>query len=186
MAEETTPDLEGVQNFIKGQVEDYLKQQLPQQVQRYVPQQQQSVKTEQDQAKEQLKEIISPFIEPGLEQARFEGADAKDYVKFYTSSPESVEYQDEVEKAFEQLKQAGRPTARADILRYIQGRQFQEDPDKFVAKVSERRKQQLDRAAGAADMGQFSVERARSDPKWSSFDKLSIEEMEKALDGVVF
>jgi hypothetical protein len=178
----TNDDLAKAQEFIKSQVETYMqeafaKQQPVTQIQPVVAD-----------PNQQLRELISPFIDPGINEAKFTGADAKDYVKFYTDPKniDAAEYQDEVEKAFEALAKVGRSTSRADILRYLRGKEYEADPDKFVAKVAERNKAALERARNAGDIGGSAIDRAKNDTTWTNFGKLSLEDMEKALDGVTF
>ncbi len=170
---------EQVQALIKGQVDDYLKEQqsIP------TPQQQQS---EQDKATQQIRDLINPFVKPDLDEARFVAADAKDFVSFYNNNEDALLYKDDVEKSFELMKKAGRPTTRADILNYLVGREYREQPDKFKERETAKQKRQVERADGAIDFGGGSINRAKSDPTWSNFNKLSIEDMEKALDGITF
>lgn len=169
-------DLDAVNAHIKGQVETYFNEMKSRE----------ALPTQQTEQKDQLKDLIAPYIDPGMNQARFDGADAKDYVKFYTQNHDVAEYNDEIEKMFKGLADAGRATSRTDILHYLRGKEYSTDKDKFVEKITAKQKEQVEKAKGAVDIGQSSVDRARNDPIFATFDKLSLEEMEKALDGVVF
>lgn len=190
---EDNDELIKVQNFIKEQVRGYfdeLKDKLP------APQPMVTRQSDQEIQQQQLREIISPFIEPGLNEARLHGADAKDYVKFYTSNPEAAEYADEVEKLFEGAVKAGRPIPRQDLLDYVIGKEYRSDRDKFTEKLTSKKKEQVERAESASDIGSFSMTKAKNDPMFAAFtgyerlegDDLSnrVKEMEKALEGVTF
>lgn len=190
MAEEQIEERAAVQGFIKEQVETYFNE-LAQQQRQADPVVQ---KTQQDQAKDQLRDLINPFIEPALNEARFIAADSNDYAKFYTNNSDAIEYQDEVEKRFKLMKEAGRPTTRADILRHMVGDEFFKDKDRFVERLSEKKKQQLERAESASDFGYGSMTKAKNDPVFGRLADLSrltgddlstaLKELEKALDGV--
>src|SRR5438105_6393503 len=111
---ELPTDMEKVQSFIKEQVDNYVaeleaKKPVPQPVTQHT-------ETEKERNHRQLSEIIKPVVDPDINAARFDAADAKDYIKFYTANPEASEYRDKVEKAFEALAEAGRATSRSDIL----------------------------------------------------------------------
>lgn len=187
-------DIEKVQSFIKEQVEAYVaeldaKRPIP----TVTPQ---PVETDEQRSKRQLTEIIKPITDPDINTARFEAADAKDYIKFYTANPDAVEYQEKVEKTFEALAKAGRPTSRNDILDYLIGQEYRSDRDKFTEKLTVKRKEQLERAESAADLGTMSVNKAKNDPAFAHFmnyEKLSgddvstaLKEMERVLEGVTF
>lgn len=195
MAEEPQTDIEKVQGFIKEQVEAYVaeldaKRPVPSAVS------QQSVETDEQRSKRQLTDIIKPITDPDINIARFEAADAKDYIRFYTANPEATEYQDKVEKTFEALAKAGRATSRSDILDYLIGQEYRTDRDKFTEKLTVKRKEQLDRAEAATDLGGMSINKAKSDPAFAHFmnyEKLqgddvstALKEMERVMEGVTF
>mgnify|MGYP001606994390 CR=1 FL=1 len=184
MAEENnTEDIEKVEAFLQSKI----KAEVEAAFNSYSEQQKTQPITQQtDNQKDQLKELINPYIEPGIQRAQFEGADAKDYAQFYMRNADASEYADEVEKSFEALAKAGRPTTRADILRYIRGKEMEADPAAFMTKMAEKQKAQVDKAKGAVDFGSSAADRAKNDPTFANFDKLSVEDMEKALDGVAF
>lgn len=184
---EETDDLAKVQDFIKSQVETYFQEQVQktpaiQQVER------QTARESEDAAQKQLRELISPFVDPALNEARLTAADSMDYVKFYTNNPEAAEYQEAVEKTFEALKKAGRPLPREDILAHTIGKEYRTAPEKFTEKLSAKRQAQLERAESASDIGGMSTSRAKNDGTFGEgkFDKLSVEDMEKALEGITF
>ena len=170
---------EFLQTRIKSEVETYFNEMT-------AKQQQSSPQTpsEQEVAQRQLKEIISPLFDDDIKQSRFDAADAKDYTRFYQQNPDVDS--DEIESTFKALVDAGRPTTRADIARYLVGKKFEADPTKFMSEMSEKQKKQLERASSAGDVGASAMDRAKNDPTWTNFDSLSIEDMEKALDGVTF
>lgn len=173
-------DLSKVQDFIKGQVETYFNE-LQQKATPAVP-----GKSQDDLAKEQLGQLINPFIEPGLAEARLTSSDAKDYVHFYMNNPNAKEYHDDVEKTFTALVKAGRPISRNDILKHKLGEEYQADPGKFVEKQTVRQKEQLARAEVAVDFGAAALNKAKSDSNFVNFESKSIEDMEKALEGITF
>ena len=178
---DNTPSFEQVQALIKSQVDDYLKEQQA------APTRQQ-VQTEQDQARQQVADLINPFIKPDLDEARFVAADAKDYISFYSNNDDAAVYKDDVEKAFDIAKKAGRPIARADILDYVRGKEYREQPDKFKEKETDKHKRQVERAEVGVDFGSAALTRARDDVVFSAdtFAKKTLEEQETALDGITF
>ena len=155
--------------------------------------------TEQDAATQHVRDLISPFVQPGIDEAKFTAADAKDYVSFYKTNPDALGMSDQVEQAFTALVKAGRPTTRADVLRYLVGKEAIEQPDKFNERRESQRKRELDRASSASDMGATATQREKADSDFKSFpDKLAsantnsdelhtlVGEMEKAMMGVAF
>jgi len=174
-------DLAKVQDFIKGQVETYFNE-----MKSTLPGPAVQGKTQEDTAKEQLGQLINPFIEPGLAEARLTSSDAKDYVQFYMNNEHAKEYHDDVEKTFTALVKVGRPISRADILKHKLGEEYQSDPAKFVEKQSERHKQQLQRAEVAVDFGAAALNKAKSDSNFTNFESKTLDEMEKALEGITF
>ena len=185
MAEQEELDLAKVQEFIKGQVETYAKEVFATQAPQVQPQVHQGAISAEEQARRQLQEVLTPFIKPGLDAANLQSADTRDYVDFY-SDPAVRSEKETVEKMFDELKNNGRPLPRRDIYDYLQGKLYRENPEEFNKKVSERKKQQLDAASGSIDMGAGALDRARNDPVWSNVKNMSLEDLEKALDGVTF
>lgn len=182
---ESEGDFEKVQGFIKEQVQTYfneLKTKEP-----VVQQQQQAVtQTEQQRAHQQAGDFIKQFVDGDINDAKFVAADARDYADFYMNNPLASDYKDDVEKTFKVLKDAGRATARGDILDYVRGRQLRTDPDSFTKAEKARQAKQLERAESAGDFGAGSIARAKADSIWSNFESLSVADMEKALDGITF
>lgn len=174
-----------VQEFIKEQVSQYAKDAFAEVTRQQNPQQPQL--SQEEQYRQNVNNIISPVVDPKIHATQLEVADTRDMVNFY-SNPDMVEYKEPVEKMFNELKAAGRAIPRQDIYFYLQGKMAQEKPEEFGKKLTERQQRQLDRANGSIDMGSSSLERARNDPVYSkdAFSKLSVEEMEKALDGITF
>jgi len=187
MAEEQTDDLIKFQELVKSQVETYFQEQVAK-TPALQQAQQVAVSQQEDAAQRQLRELISPFVEPGIAQARMDSADGLDYAKFYTNNPDAIEYQESVEKMFDALKKAGRPLPRADILAHTIGKEFTADRDKFTEKLTAKRKAQLERAEQGGDVGGMVASRAKQDSTFGQgrFEQLSTADMEKALDGVTF
>ena len=172
---------EFLQTRIKSEVETYFNEMQAKQQQRV---EHQATPSEQERAQKELREIISPIFDADIKQSRLDAADAKDYTQFYRANPDADP--EEIEKTFKALVDAGRPTTRADIARYLTGKRFEADPTKFMSEMSEKQKQQLARASSAGDIGGSALDRAKNDPQWANFGSLSVEDMEKALDGVTF
>lgn len=175
-------DLAKIQDFMKGQIDSYMAEKYPQGVQPTL----QSSKSQEDVVKEQLGQLINPFVEPALNEARLTSSDAKDYVQFYMHNPDAKEYHDDVEKTFTALVKAGRPISRTDILKHKLGEEYQTNPEKFVEKQTTKHKEQLQRAEVAVDFGTAALNKAKSDSTFTNFDSKSLEDMEKALEGVTF
>lgn len=173
-------DLAKVQDFIKGQVETYFNEMKDKATSGV------DIKTAEQQAHDQLGQLINPFVEPALNEARLTSSDAKDYVQFYMHNPDAKEYHDDVEKTFTALVKAGRPISRADILKHKLGEEYQTDPAKFVEKQTTKHKEQLQRAEAAVDFGTAALNKAKSDGTFVNFDSKSLEDMEKALEGITF
>lgn len=185
MEENEALDLAKVQDFIKGQVETYAQEAFKQ----YQPpvQQQQSGLTQEQQAQLQLQQMLEPFIAPRVNAAQLAAADAKDNSSFY-SNPENLSMRDDVEKMFNELKEAGRAIPRVDIKRYLLGKEYETDPVKFTEKQKERQKSQVKTAEGAIDFGQGALERAKNDSVFGNGNvwTMPLEDLEKALQGVTF
>jgi hypothetical protein len=182
MAEVEQTDFERAQEFIKSQVQTEFERLQAQRAPAPDPVQGRSTE---DIARQQLREAIDPIYRGDIDQARFVSQDAKDYVDFY-SDPESREYKEEVERIFAEANKAGRPMPRRDIQRWLIGKEVIEQPDKYSERVSARKQRELDRAGNAQDFGVGAAARQKADQTFANFSSLSLEEMEKALDGVVF
>src|SRR5262245_52849172 len=168
-------NLARVTEFIRAQVQQYMHEQMPQQ----------AVQPEPDavqRGQQQLTEVLIPYLAPVM----LEVADGKDYTTFYRRNADAMEYEEQVEQMFTDLKKQGRAVSRQDILDVLRGREFRADPDKFSEKHTAKRKEQLERAESSSDFGASAHVRAKNDPVWSNFGSLSVEEMEKALDGITF
>jgi hypothetical protein len=178
-------DIAKVNEYVKGLVDTHVQDAL-RQYNAAAPQVQ-STLTQEQQAQRQLQEMLEPFIAPRVNAAQLTAADAKDSATFY-SNPENLTMQGEVEKMFNELKDAGRAIPRADIKRYLLGKEYEADPVKFTEKETERRKAQVKGVESATDMGQSALERARNDPVWSRENlwTMPLEDLEKALSGVTF
>lgn len=194
MAEEQDEQIQRVQEFIKGQVKTYFDEQVAdasakaqQQWQQNTQQWQQNNMTPQQQAYQQAGQFIKQFTDPDVSAAHFKADDSRDYVDFYMSNPLAHDYKDQVEQAFNTMKEAGRPTTRADVLRYLRGREMEQDPSGFADREKQRQSRQLDRATSASDIGAMALARGQRDAEtFGGFDNLSVEEMEKRLDGITF
>ena len=176
-------DLAKVQDFIKGQVETFAKEIFAQQPQAAATPAQR-IPTQEDAARQQLADIIIPFVKPGMDAVQLETAYTRDYVDFY-SDPAHAEDKDAVEAMFVDLKQKGRPLPRRDIHDYLQGKMAREKPDDFNKKRSERQRRQTEAVTSGADMGFGALDRARSDPQYDP-RRMTLDDLEKALEGVTF
>lgn len=175
-------DLARVQDFIKGQVETFAKEIFEKQQPVATPVQR--TPTQEDAARQQLADIITPFVKPGMDAVQLETADTRDYVDFY-SDPMHAEDKDAVEAMFADLKQKGRPLPRRDIHDYLQGKLAREKPDDFNKKRTERQRRQTEVVTSGVDMGFGALDRARSDPQYDP-RRMSLDDLEKALEGVTF
>ena len=137
---------------------------------------------------EEVRQALNPFIQPGIDDAKFRGDDAKDYASFYIRHPEARENHDEVEKMFATLAQAGRGTTREDINKYIQGKRYVENPDKFVDDEMEKRKKELEKLESSTDIGAGALFRRDGGQVVSieEFEQLPVDEMEKMMEGFTF
>ena len=176
---------EQVESYVQGLVDTYAKEAFKQYNQ---PQQEQhqQVRTEREEAAEQLRQTLDPYIRPGLNAAQFAAADVSDKLDFYLKHPDLADIADDVEKMFNDLKGQGRAFPRADIAKFLIGKMATEDPEKFEQRSSSRKKAQLDKLSGATDVGMGSLDRAKNDPVWSNVRNMTLEELEKNLDGVTF
>lgn len=174
-------DLAKVQEFIRGQVETYaeqvFKERLP--VEPTAP-----TKTQQEQAQDQLRDVINPFIQPGLNTVQLAVADLKDQVTFEASFKGSTEERKAVEDMFTQLKNAGKPLPRSDIRDYLEGKLLRESPEKAEEKLAQRKKQ-TEHLSDAVDFGSGALNRVKNDPQYDP-KRMSLSELEAALEGVTF
>lgn len=186
MAEEKEQqdETERVNNYIKAQMDNYWDE-LEAKKTKAKPTQQTQV-TSEDEGRKQLKELIDPIYGQEVSGAKFTAQDAKDYVTFYRKYPNAGEFEEEIEKTFTALAEAGRPFSRETVYQNVLGREYSKDPEKFVTKHNEVKERKVKEAQTASDMGQFGVGSTRSDNPFKDFDKLSLADMEKALDGVTF
>lgn len=187
MAEEkentsTEENMNAVQQYLREQFDTY-KQEF---MEEFKSQQTPTV----DPVKQQndlIREAVNPFIEPGLNQAKFLAGDAIDRVDFYTTVKDAADYKDQVEAAFTEMAKAGRPTKRSEILKYLKGKEYEADPDAFIKKHGETRQKELDRIASAVDFGGNSGRLKEDHPlSLNNFKSKTVEEMEKALEGYTF
>ncbi len=181
MADVNSEEFQQVQSLIKSEVEKYAAEAFAKQSSSVA-----QTSTEQEHAQQQLRDLINPFVEPGINEAKLTAADARDYVDFYNNNDVESAYKKQVEDTFNELKKQGRPTTRDAIMSYLLGKDYRADPDKFTETQQARKKQQIDRANTAVDFGAGAVDRAKNDSVFSNFEALSVEDMEKALDGVTF
>jgi hypothetical protein len=185
-SQQNQPDIDYVNAFLKDRVEtyaaEYFKEHLPQQT--VQPQQ-----TEEDATRNNLKQILEPFIRPDLDAAKMVAADSRDYVDFYGGKDGkdiSDGEKDAVEAMFNNLKEKGRPLPRRDIYDYLQGKLSREKPEEFTRRHTDRQKRQLETANGAVDIGFAAIDRAKNDPVWSNVRSMSLEELGNNLEGVAF
>lgn len=187
MVEEQDAEIAKAQQWIREQVQANLAEMRAAEVQTQrqterVPERQ----TQQGQESDQLRDIINPYLKPDIDSLRGETAALRDENTFYRKTKGAEEYEEQIEATFQQLTAAGRPMARSDIYRYLVGKMAVDEPEKFTERQNARQQRQLQTAQGAVDFGFNGVGRQEEINKFKSFDKLSVEEMEKALDGVTF
>lgn len=180
---ESSNDFDKVTGFIRDQVKAYIGELQAQQ-----PQQQQQPQFDQRQYEQNklIAETIGPVVGPALQQAQHAAVSAEDEVRFYRENPEALEHSEAVEKLYSELRQQGRLIPRKDLYDAILGREFRADPDKFMEKQQQRKKAQTERAEMSTDFGAAMMSKVKADNKWSKFEDLSVEDMEKALDGITF
>ena len=135
-----------------------------------------------DQVQQNVRQLVDPIYRPDIDQARLVAADAKDHVAFYRRHPEAVDIADKLEALFEDAVKNGRPTAREALHKYVLGEMMMTEPDKFA----ERQKAQLRQAEMAADLGVGGSGKPRNEGTLDDLKAMTLEDMEKALDGVTF
>lgn len=139
-----------------------------------------------DETKRQHKQVeafLDPIYGGKINQANFKADSAMDYANFYIGNDLALEYKDQVETIFRQTADAGRPMDRASILRYLVGREALDEPEKYQTRADERKKKQLQKAESAID--HVEAGRLRGETQFKDFSSLSVEEMEKVLEGVI-
>lgn len=176
-------DVGALQDWMKNEVKQYFDEQWSTANQQR--QQQQSVDTFQQQRK-QAGDFVKELVKDDLDQVKITAADAKDEVRFYRANPDAIDYEQQIEDLFTAAIKAGRPMTRQDILYYVQGKEAQTEPDKYAERMKARQQRQLQHAEGAVDIGAAALNKAKTDDTWVNFDKLSLEDMEKALEGITF
>lgn len=175
-------DFEKVTGFIRDQVKTYISE-LQQQQQ---PQQQQPYDQRQYEQNRLVAETIGPVVGPALNQAVTGVNAVQDEVRFYRDNPEAMEHGESIERLFDELRQQGRPIPRKDLYDAILGREYRADPEKFVEKAQQRKKAQTEKAEMATDFGAAMMNKVKADSTWGNFESLSLEDMEKKLEGVTF
>lgn len=179
-------DLAKVQEFIKGQVETYTKEVLERQKAETPPVTQSQPVNPEEQARENLRSVINPFIQPGLNALQTEVLDVKDSSQFYANFDGTDEEKQAIEQMFANLKAQNRPIPRKDIKHYLDGKLADENPQEYEKRTSERRKRQTARLNGAGDFGAGSLDKGKADISTSDLWKMPMEELEKVMAGVTF
>lgn len=187
MAEENeTPDMDKINEYIEGVTKAAFDKHKEDVIRAYEASRQATQQPDvTEQGRKQIREIIDPIYGNDIANAQLTSADAKDYTKFYRTNPDASDYEDKIEEVFENTKKQGRPLPRQEIYDYIVGKEFRTNPDEFTKKRQAKREKDLERAGAGADFASYES-KAKVDPTWSKFDTLSIEDMEKALDGMTF
>lgn len=179
-----TDDMLKAQRLIKSIVDTTLAEQRAQEDGRQ--QQREAPVVDEDEGRKRFKEMLDPYIRPEVNQARLESMAAVDESRFYRKHPEAVEYEDQVEKIFNESMKRGQPWQREDIHKYLVGKEATENPEKFVEKMTERKQRQLREAEYAGDMGAGGMQRSRDESRFKDFKSKTLEEMEKDLEGITF
>jgi hypothetical protein len=186
MAEENEVDINKVNEYISGVVQESFKEAMAAyEAQRPQPVQTPQGMTQEQAAQLQLKQMLDPFITPEVNAAKFAAANASDKVDFY-SKKGNEQYRDEVEKMFNEQVAQGRALPRQDLKNYIIGKAYGEDPQKFTEAEAQRHKEQLNNVNGSVDVGLNAMDRAKSDPVWSNVRNMTLEDLEKNLEGITF
>lgn len=182
--EDTAGNYERVTSFIRDQVKGYMEEVLPTlRGRQEAPSQRQQQEADNNRL---IAETIAPVVGPHISQLQGDYLDLKDKEDFYYSQPDAKEHREDIEALFSELKKQGRMIPRSDLHRAIVGKKYLADPDKFVEDHSNRKKNSRETLDSSVDFGAAMFARAKDDPKWSNFSSLSVEEMEKALDGITF
>ena len=185
MAEETEVDINKVNEYINGIVQESFKEAMASYQAQAQPVTREERLTEQQAANLQLKQMLDPFITPEVNAAKLAAANASDKVDFY-SNDGNKPYQAEVEKMFNELLAVGKAIPRRDIKNYLIGKAYSEDPAKFTEAEKERHSKQMERVNSSVDVGLNAMDRAKADPVWSNVRNMSLDDLEKNLDGVTF
>lgn len=186
MAEENEVDITKVNEYITSVTQEAVREALATyEAQRQPVYQPQPGLTQEQAAQLQLKQMLDPFIQPAVNDAKLAAADTSDKVDFY-SKADNRQYQAEVEEMFGKLKAQGRAIPREDIKNYLIGKAYSDDPKKFTEAEAARHKEQMSNANSSVDFGTNAMERAKSDPVWSNVRAMSLEDLEKNLEGVTF
>lgn len=126
-----------------------------------------------------LQAVIDPLIAPHVNRAALAAQAAQDAAVFYSSHPEAVKYQPDIEQAFNQLIAQGTPFTRQAVWEWYRGKNF----DKFVKEEQEKDQAKINAANNVADGG--GGIRPAGGPVKDAFTA-SDDELKNALNGVSF
>lgn len=176
MAEEFA-DKDAVDAYIKQQFESFSNER-----EAAMQRQQQQQPQPMDEVQQNVRQIVDPIYRPDIDQARLVAADSKDEGRFYRRHPEAADLSEKIEALFEDAVRNGRPTAREALYKYALGDLQMTEPEKFA----ERQRNQLRQAELAADLGGTASGKNRNEGTLDDLKAMTLEDMEKALDGTTF
>lgn len=129
---------------------------------------------------DEVGELISGYVKPETEKLSLAIADTKDHNLFYQQHGNiSDEEKAEVESIFNDRMKRGRPEPRSEIYQYLYGKKAMER-DKKEREEDTKRKASEASDAGISGLAKIVSER-NVDPR-----DMSLEELEKALEGITF
>ena len=143
------------------------------------------IERQQQELQRQLVDMVRPTFEPAIRNAALRADAAEDKADYYLENPSMVEYKNEIEDAFRKCIQENRPTNRQALADYIIGRERRMNPEKFEEREKARHDREQSRAYNATDFG-GSLGKDKPTGSMDDFKALSLEEKEKALEGVTF
>lgn len=88
-------------------------------------------------------DMVRPYVDPAIREARLAGQSATDAVLFYQKNPKATKHMDEIEARFNRLVANGTAFARADIYNHLRGEKYEE----FVKADQEEQRLAAERAA---------------------------------------
>jgi hypothetical protein len=87
-------------------------------------------------------DMVRPYVQPAIQEARLAGQAATDAVLFYQKNPKAAKHMDEIEARFNRLMANGTAFARADIYNHLRGEKY----DDFVKADQEEQRLAAERA----------------------------------------
>lgn len=128
-------------------------------------------------------DMVRPVVEPVLNHAMTIAQSAADQASFYSEFGQELDGEDrkEIEKTFSTMLQNGRPMARSDVWKWIQGNNI----DKVVGKKIEQKEKKQKEAEMAQDSGAGVGNRQGGGQATDPYS-LNQEQLDAAMKGVSF